>query len=69
MVQEIADGQSRAFMVTWGQEKIELAVINLGGRFYAILNSCAHKGGPPFTRVAGRGDRDVPVAWVEILCR
>ena len=46
MVQDIADRQSRAFTVPWGQEKIELAVFNVKGQFYAISNSCAHKGGP-----------------------
>jgi len=46
MVRDIADGQSKAFTVTWGQEKIELAVFNLKGQFYAISNICAHKGGP-----------------------
>ena len=45
-VQDIPDGQSKAFSLTYEGKTIEIALFNMGGRFYAIANNCAHKGGP-----------------------
>ena len=45
-VQDVADGQSKAFSLTIEGKTLEIAVFNLGGRFYALTNKCAHKGGP-----------------------
>jgi nitrite reductase (NADH) small subunit len=39
---EIPPGQAKAFVV--GDR--EIAVFNVGGRFYAIDNTCPHQGGP-----------------------
>ena len=41
-VTDIPAGQARAFMV----DAREVAVFNVGGRFYAIENRCPHQGGP-----------------------
>lgn len=44
---QIASGQSRAFSITDAQgSKIEIALFNLAGAFYAISNVCMHQGGP-----------------------
>ena len=44
---EIQSGESKSFSIkTEGEKNIEIAVFNLNGSFYAISNSCIHKGGP-----------------------
>jgi nitrite reductase/ring-hydroxylating ferredoxin subunit/multimeric flavodoxin WrbA len=44
---ELAEGQSRAFSITGeGGNKVEIALFNVGGRFFAISNVCVHQGGP-----------------------
>ncbi|WP_458747396.1 Rieske 2Fe-2S domain-containing protein [Candidatus Nitrosocosmicus sp. T] len=44
---EIKSGESKSFSIKTEEEKnIEIAVFNLNGSFYAISNSCIHKGGP-----------------------
>jgi nitrite reductase/ring-hydroxylating ferredoxin subunit/multimeric flavodoxin WrbA len=44
---EIKSGESKSFSIkTEGEKNIEIAVFNLNGSFYAISNSCIHKGGP-----------------------
>jgi nitrite reductase/ring-hydroxylating ferredoxin subunit/multimeric flavodoxin WrbA len=46
-VSDIGDGQSKSFSVPDGKgNDIPVAIFNLGGKFYALANSCAHKGGP-----------------------
>lgn len=44
---QIGSGQSRAFSITDARgSKIEIALFNLAGTFYAISNVCMHRGGP-----------------------
>jgi nitrite reductase/ring-hydroxylating ferredoxin subunit len=44
---EIKSGESKSFSIKTEEEKnIEIAVFNINGSFYAISNSCIHKGGP-----------------------
>jgi nitrite reductase/ring-hydroxylating ferredoxin subunit/multimeric flavodoxin WrbA len=45
---QISPGQSAAFTIKdeRGRSKIEVAIFNLDGTFYAISNVCIHKGGP-----------------------
>ena len=46
-VDQIPTGESRAFSITTKRgSKIEIALFNLGGTFYAISNVCIHQGGP-----------------------
>jgi nitrite reductase/ring-hydroxylating ferredoxin subunit len=46
-VTDIASGKSRSFSVSKGKgAKIEIAVFNIDGKYYAISNTCKHKGGP-----------------------
>jgi nitrite reductase/ring-hydroxylating ferredoxin subunit/multimeric flavodoxin WrbA len=45
-VDQVPIGQSKAFSITGERGKIEIALFNLGGTFYAISNVCIHKGGP-----------------------
>ena len=49
MVDQIPEGEGRVFEAA-GKT---LAVFNAGGRFYAIDNSCTHRGGP-----LGEGELD-----------
>lgn len=44
---EIKRGTSKSFSIkTEGEKILEIAVFNLDGIYYAISNSCMHKGGP-----------------------
>jgi len=43
---EIPEGWSKAFSIADGANKIDVAVFNITGRFYAISNVCVHQGGP-----------------------
>ena len=44
---DVKSGSSKSFSIrTDGEKDIEIAVFNLDGTYYAISNSCAHKGGP-----------------------
>jgi nitrite reductase/ring-hydroxylating ferredoxin subunit/multimeric flavodoxin WrbA len=44
---DVKSGSSKSFSIrTDGENDIEIAVFNLDGTYYAISNSCAHKGGP-----------------------
>jgi nitrite reductase/ring-hydroxylating ferredoxin subunit/multimeric flavodoxin WrbA len=44
---EIQMGKSKYFSIETAEEKnLEIAVFNIDGIFYAISNSCIHKGGP-----------------------
>jgi nitrite reductase/ring-hydroxylating ferredoxin subunit/multimeric flavodoxin WrbA len=44
---EVADGKSKAFILTnRSGSKLKIAIFNLGGTFYAISDVCIHKGGP-----------------------
>jgi nitrite reductase/ring-hydroxylating ferredoxin subunit/multimeric flavodoxin WrbA len=45
-VDEIPPGRSKAFSIENHGNKLELAVFNLAGNFYAISNVCAHQRGP-----------------------
>ncbi|MDQ4073362.1 MAG: NAD(P)H-dependent oxidoreductase [Thermoproteota archaeon] len=43
----IKNGESKNFSIkTKGEKDMEIAVFNLDGTFFAISNSCIHKGGP-----------------------
>lgn len=43
----IKRGSSKSFTIKTNKEKnIEIAIFNLDGTYYAISNSCVHKGGP-----------------------
>jgi nitrite reductase/ring-hydroxylating ferredoxin subunit len=47
LLTEIKGGTSKSFSIkTEHQENVAIAVFNLNGKFYAISNSCIHKGGP-----------------------
>lgn len=41
-IADVPEGSGRAFAIG----RYEVAVFNVGGRFYALENSCAHQGGP-----------------------
>jgi nitrite reductase/ring-hydroxylating ferredoxin subunit/multimeric flavodoxin WrbA len=43
---EIASGRSKQFTIHYKDTEIELAVFNIDEKFYAISNTCQHKGGP-----------------------
>jgi nitrite reductase/ring-hydroxylating ferredoxin subunit/multimeric flavodoxin WrbA len=44
---QVPPGQSRAFSIAGERgNKIEIALFNTGGKFYAISNTCVHQGGP-----------------------
>ncbi len=44
---EIKRGESRCFSIKNKEDKnLEIAIFNVDGMFYAISNSCIHKGGP-----------------------
>jgi nitrite reductase/ring-hydroxylating ferredoxin subunit len=44
---QVPERKSRAFSITGGRgSKIEIALFNLDGAFYAISNFCIHQGGP-----------------------
>jgi nitrite reductase/ring-hydroxylating ferredoxin subunit len=44
---EISIGKSKSFSIKTAEgEDIEIAVFNIDGIFYAISNTCIHKGGP-----------------------
>ena len=44
--ERVPAGQSRAFSIDAQGSKIEIALFNIGGTFYAISNVCIHQGGP-----------------------
>jgi len=45
---EIPQGKSKTFTIAYDNDtmKIEIALFNIEGKFYAISNRCAHEGGP-----------------------
>jgi nitrite reductase/ring-hydroxylating ferredoxin subunit len=45
---EIPQGKSKTFTMGYDNDtkKIEIALFNIEGKFYAISNRCAHEGGP-----------------------
>jgi nitrite reductase (NADH) small subunit len=47
-VPDIPKGKSKTFTIGCdnGTKKIEIALFNIEGKFYAISNRCAHEGGP-----------------------
>ena len=47
-VSDISQGKSKTFTITYDNatKKIEIAIFNIEGKFYAISNRCAHEGGP-----------------------
>ena len=47
-VSDIPKGKSKTFTISYdnGTKKIEIALFNIEGKFYAISNRCAHEGGP-----------------------
>ena len=47
-VSDISQGKSKTFTIAYdnGTKKIEIALFNIEGKFYAISNRCAHEGGP-----------------------
>ncbi len=49
--QDLAPGQSRLIRV----ERRELLLLNVDGRYYAVKNSCPHRGGPLDQARVGHG--------------
>ena len=48
LTSDIKRGSSESFSIkTEEGQNIEIAIFNLDGTYYAISNSCIHKGGPP----------------------
>ena len=47
-VTDIPQGKSKTFTIAYDNDtkKIEIAIFNIEGKFYAISNRCAHEGGP-----------------------
>jgi nitrite reductase/ring-hydroxylating ferredoxin subunit len=47
-VSGISQGKSKTFTIAYDKDtkKIEIALFNIEGKFYAIPNRCAHDGGP-----------------------
>lgn len=44
---EISEGKAKAFSITDNNgNRVDVAVFNIGGTFYAISNTCIHQGGP-----------------------
>ena len=43
---QIPRGKSKKFFIKDEEKNLEIAVFNVNGIFYAISNSCVHKGGP-----------------------
>jgi nitrite reductase/ring-hydroxylating ferredoxin subunit/multimeric flavodoxin WrbA len=46
LVSDIKNGSSCSFSIKTEDEIIEIAIFNVDGTYYAISNSCIHKGGP-----------------------
>jgi nitrite reductase/ring-hydroxylating ferredoxin subunit/multimeric flavodoxin WrbA len=54
--EQVPAGQSRAFSITGAHDsRIEIALFNIGGTFYATSNVCIHQGGP-LSKGATEGD-------------
>jgi nitrite reductase (NADH) small subunit len=48
-VSDISQGKSKTFTIAYDNDdtkKMEIALFNIEGKFYAISNRCAHEGGP-----------------------
>jgi len=45
-VDEVAEGQGRAFIVGEGHSRRDILVVCSGGELYAYINSCPHQGTP-----------------------
>jgi nitrite reductase (NADH) small subunit len=62
---QVASGQSGAFSIIdeHGRSKIEVALFNPDGIFYAISNVCVHQGGPlskgTLEKEGEGGERDI----------
>jgi nitrite reductase/ring-hydroxylating ferredoxin subunit len=69
-VSDISQGKSKTFTITYDNDtkKIEIALFNVEGKFYAISNRCAHEGGPLGKGSIGRAYSDMSLAWMEIFC-
>ncbi len=47
LVTDIKSGVSKSYTIrTDGEQHLDIAVFNINGKFHAISDSCAHKGGP-----------------------
>ena len=46
-IDDVAPGESKFFALkSEGQTKVEIALFNVDGKFYAISEKCQHKQGP-----------------------
>lgn len=43
---EVQEGKSKTFTLIGGDNKIDIALFNINGKFYALSDVCMHKGGP-----------------------
>ena len=43
---QLDEGKSAAFSITGERGAIDIALFNIGGKFYAISDTCVHQGGP-----------------------
>jgi len=59
---EITPGTVREFQV----EGKAIALANVGGKFYAINNTCLHRGGPLGQGVMDGNILNLPVAWLAV---
>ena len=60
---EIPAGSIREFQV----DGLTVAIANVGDKFYAINNTCLHRGGP-LGKANSTGGRHLPLAWLAVRC-
>jgi nitrite reductase/ring-hydroxylating ferredoxin subunit len=64
-VKELPAGKSRQFSVSndKGTKEIQIAVFNVGGKFYCISNKCQHQGGPLSKGILDEEKKVVTCPW------
>jgi nitrite reductase (NADH) small subunit len=65
---DIASGKSKSFSISNKKgPKIDIAIFNLHGKYYAISNTCKHVGGPLSQGLLKGNISNMSMAWVEIF--
>src|SRR5919197_286265 len=64
-IKELPAGKSRQFSVSndKGTKEIQIAVFNVGGKFYCISNKCQHQGGPLSKGILDEEKKVVTCPW------
>src|SRR5438552_18775515 len=61
---ELPPGKSRQFSISNEKgTKIEIALFNIDGIYYAISNTCQHQGGPLSKGILGNRNKIVTCPW------